>query len=101
MTLSGETLAAGAHDIAVRMISVGQPHRAVPITGAVCLAVAARVPGSIPHRLCTAAQGAIRIGHASGTTQVDAEVVDGQARHGAVYRSARRLFEGAVVWRGS
>lgn len=87
------------HDIAVRMISVGQPHRAVPITGAICLAVAARVPGTLPHALCRAGEGAIRVGHPSGTTQVDARVVDGRAEHGAVYRTARRLFEGQVLCR--
>jgi len=102
--LSGEMLPASAHDIAIRMISVGQPHRAVPITGAICLAIAARVPGSIPQQASSAAEGPIRIGHASGTTVVDAEVVqegDGNVRalHGAVYRSARRLFEGNVVYR--
>jgi 2-methylaconitate isomerase len=42
--LSGDTLAADAPDIVARMISVGQPHRAVPLTGALCLAVACRVP---------------------------------------------------------
>jgi len=97
--LSGETLAAEGHDIAVRMISVGQPHRAVPITGAVCLAVAARVPGTIAQALCTAPAGPIRIGHASGTTTVDAAVTEGHAEYGAVYRTARRLMEGSVVVR--
>ncbi len=103
-TLSGRALSAADMDINIRMISVGQPHRAVPITGAICLAVAARVPGTIPHRLCGAASGALRIGHASGTILVDAAVsedADGlpKADYGAVYRSARRLFEGAVVFR--
>ena len=102
--LSGDKLAAGAHDIGIRMISVGQPHRAVPITGAICLAVAARVAGSIPQQACMAEEGPIRIGHASGTTVVDAEVgqsPDGapHAVQGAVYRTARRLFEGNVVYR--
>jgi 2-methylaconitate isomerase len=96
--LSGERLEAADHDITVRMNSVGQPHRAVPITGAICLAVAARVAGSIPHQLCSASEGPIRIGHASGTTQVDAEVSQGRAVYGGVYRTARRLFEGAVVY---
>jgi 2-methylaconitate cis-trans-isomerase PrpF len=83
------------------MISVGQPHRAVPITGAICLAVAARVPGTIPNRLCAGTEGPIRIGHASGTTLVDAAVADGKALYGAVFRSARRLFEGNVIYRSS
>lgn len=102
--ISGQVLGAGEADIVVRMISVGQPHRAVPITGAVCLAVASRVPGTIAHRLCAAGDGAIRIGHASGTTVVDAVVESGddglyRADHGAVFRSTRRLFEGRVVFR--
>lgn len=98
--ISGETLVEADHDIAIRMISVGQPHRAVPITGAVCLAVACRVTGSIPHQTCRAASGTIRIGHASGTTRVDAAVnASGEAEYGAVYRSARRLMEGSVLYR--
>ena len=107
-TLSGRVLAADASDLLVRMISVGQPHRAVPITGAICLGVAARVPGTIAHQLCASASarptGPIRIGHASGTTVVDAEVVvreneEPEALTGAVYRTARRLFEGNVIYR--
>lgn len=103
-TLSGRVLARADSDIGIRMISVGQPHRAVPITGAICLAVATRVPGSIPHALCSSTEGPLRIGHASGTTVVDAEVAPGpdgrlQALYGAVFRSARRLFEGSVLAR--
>jgi 2-methylaconitate isomerase len=98
-TLSGRTLGADEMDIAVRMISVAQPHRAVPITGAICLAVAARLPGTIPHGLCANAEGPIRIGHPSGTILVDATVADGKALNGAVFRSARRLFEGNVIYR--
>jgi hypothetical protein len=103
-TLSGRSLEAGEMDIAIRMISVGQPHRAVPITGAVCLAVAARVPGTLAHRFCAAGAGAIRIGHPSGTILVDAGVTLGEngsarADYGAVFRSARRLFEGKVLYR--
>lgn len=89
-------------DIQVRMVSMGQPHRATPITGAVCLAIAARIPGSLPHRLCRAPDGPIRIGHPSGVTMVDAALnAAGEAEYGAVYRTARRLFEGAVVLRDS
>jgi len=104
-TLSGRPLCASQVDICIRMISVGQPHRAVPITGAVCLAVAARVAGSIPQRLCRGLSGPIRIGHPSGTTVVDAAVAGEassgtlRAEYGAVYRSARRLFEGSVIYR--
>ena len=87
-------------DIQVRMVSMGQPHRATPITGAVCLALACRIPGSLPHRLCSASDGPLRIAHPSGVTMVDAALnTAGDAVYGAVYRTARRLFEGAVVYR--
>lgn len=97
--LSGRNVAADEMDISIRMVSVGQAHRAVPITGAVCLAVAAKLPGTIAHAICTSTSGPIRIGHPSGTLLVDAEVANGKAEWGAVYRTARRLFEGAVVYR--
>ncbi|MFM6828860.1 MAG: 2-methylaconitate cis-trans isomerase PrpF family protein [Novosphingobium sp.] len=91
-----------ASDITVRMISMGQPHRATPITGAICLAIACRLPGSLPQRLCRAEQGAIRVGHPSGVTVVDAALNGaGEAEYGAVYRTARRLFEGNVLFRRS
>lgn len=85
-------------NITVRMISMGQPHRATPITGAICLAIACRIPGTLAQRLCSTGAGPITIAHPSGSTMVDAELgPDGTARHGAVYRTARRLFEGAVL----
>jgi len=105
--LSGRKLAPADMDIAVRMMSNGQAHRATPLTGALCLAVATRIPGSIPNEMARRlAEGAsqIRIGHASGVIVVDAMI--GQAKGGqphaeyaAVYRTARRLFDGRVHYR--
>src|SRR5436853_5689442 len=101
--LSGRKLAAGDMDIAVRMMSNGQAHRATPLTGALCLAVATRIPGSIPHEMARRlAEGSsqIRIGHASGVIVVDAKIGHAKgsnephAEYAAVYRTARRLFDG-------
>ena len=105
--LSGRKLASGDMDIAVRMMSNGQAHRATPLTGALCLAVATRIPGSIPHEMARRlAEGTsqIRIGHASGVIVVDARIgqaTGGQphAEYAAVYRTARRLFDGRVHYR--
>lgn len=103
-TLSGQVLAATDCDILSRTISVGQPHNAIPLTGALCLAAALRVEGTVAHRL--AAKGAgnrIRIGHPSGTMSVDAEMGehDGVLKvlHATVFRTARRLFAGEVYYR--
>lgn len=100
--LSGESLPAEACDICVRMISMEKPHRAVPLTGALCLAVALRTPGTLAHGISDVPEGRrIRIGHPSGVLDVDASVEvlpDGpKAEYGAVYRTARRLFEGNVL----
>jgi len=101
-TLSGRVMAPGESDILVRMISVGQPHRAVPLTGALCLAVACRVPGSIP-RAFAVGDGDVRIGHPSGMVLVAADVRVGaagiEAPSATVYRTARRLFQGEVLYR--
>jgi 2-methylaconitate cis-trans-isomerase PrpF len=103
---SGRDLVANDMDIAVRMMSNGQAHRATPLTAALCLAVSARLPGSVAGELVRRAPegaGAMRIGHASGVMVVDAEVEAGRLRepragHAAVYRTARRLFEGRVLY---
>src|SRR5262249_34721459 len=90
-------------DIAVRMMSNGQAHRATPLTGALCLAVATRIPGSIPNKMAQRLApdvSQIRIGHASGVIVVDAKIdqsKDGpHAQFAAVYRTARRLLDGRV-----
>ena len=106
-TLTGRALAPGDMDILVRMVSIGQPHRAVPLTGALCLAAACRVPDSVPYRLLAAASrsGTVRIGHPSGIVLVAADVGTGEdgvhIRHATVYRTARRLFQGEVLYRSS
>jgi 2-methylaconitate isomerase len=105
--LSGRTLAPADMDIAVRMMSNGQAHRATPLTAALCLAVATRIAGSIPYEMAQRHVGGasqIRIGHASGVIVVDAKVTSSgetpepHAEYGAVYRTARRLFEGRVLY---
>ena len=106
-TLSGRPVEAAQVDLTVRIISDGQPHRAVPLTSALCVAVASRIPGTIAHALARGREGAIRIGQPSGVTHVDAEVEfqapdsAPRARTAVVYRTARRLFEGHVCFRPS
>jgi 2-methylaconitate cis-trans-isomerase PrpF len=106
-TLSGRQLEPSDMSLGIRMISIGQPHRAVPITGATCLAIAVRIAGTLPNRMARAGDGPITIAHPSGTTVVDAAVehaddpAKARAIHGAVYRTSRRLFEGNVFYRAA
>jgi 2-methylaconitate cis-trans-isomerase PrpF len=103
VTLDGRTVSGEAQDIAIRMLSMERAHRAVTLTGAMCLAVACRIKGSLPHRLCSRDAGtqAIRIGHPSGIVAAGATVFPrGEGWHvesGRVYRTARRLMQGEVV----
>lgn len=96
----GERSAADA-DIALRMLSSGNAHRAVPITSALCVAVACRTAGTLPAGMAGAAPGPIRIAHPSGVVVVDAEPdpATGQVRHASVWRTTRRLFQGEVLYR--
>lgn len=105
-TISGRTLAAADADVLTRTISVGQPHKAIPLTGALCLAAAIRTPGTLAHELARRAydDARITIAHPSGTIEVDAETrQDGERLtlpRASVYRSARRLLDGRVHYRG-
>jgi len=104
-TLDGTELGADGADLAVRMISSNQPHRALPLTASVCVAVAASLPDSLVHKVARVPPvGPIRLGMPSGVLNVAAEVRrDGDgwyAQCGSFYRTARRLFEGRVYLPG-
>lgn len=98
--LNGSTLAPADIHILVRMISMEQPHRAVPITGAICLGLACRIPGSIPNQAARYDDGPLSLAHPSGSVLVDAETAQDNgtvvAVSGTVYRTARLLFSGRV-----
>lgn len=100
-TLDGSVLPAEAVDLTVRMIASGQPHRALPLTGSLCVAVACGIDDTLANRFVRKGRaGSLRLGMPSGVIQVDAEVVrDGAGWHavrGSFYRTTRRLFTGTV-----
>ena len=91
-------------DLLARALSVGQPHKAVPITVALALAAAARVPGSTVADVVAGKDliddSGITIGHASGNLLVGADFEDtGRLASATVFRTARRLFEGKIYWK--
>ena len=97
----GRAVRAEEIDLLARIFSMGTLHHAMTGTGAVAIAAAAAVPGTLVHRLRGATTaGRIRVGHPSGVMSVGAEAV----AHGgrwivtkvAMSRSARRLMEGWV-----
>lgn len=101
--LSGESIDESAVDLVVRALSVGQPHRAVPITVAMAVAVAANIEGSTVYANTSIQQtdiDGITLGHPSGKIMVGAKFDDnGSLAHATVFRTARRLMDGMVYWK--
>lgn len=97
----GQSIDAADMDLLVRILSMGVLHHAMTGTGAVAIAVACAVPGTVPARLLKSVGGAsVRFGHPSGTLRVGAEAqqVDGAwvVSKALMSRSARRIMTGEV-----
>lgn len=95
--------AVAAHDVQLnaRIFSMGKLHHAMTGTGAVALAAAAAIPGTMVSEALGGPRTSLRFGHPSGTLSVGAQTAM-QGGHWAVTsvtmsRSARRLMEGAVL----
>ena len=97
----GKAVRAADIDLLARIFSMGPLHHAMTGTGAVAIATAVAIPGTLPA--CAARpshDGWVRFGHPSGTLAVGAEAkeIDGQwaVSKAMMSRSARRLMEGWV-----
>ncbi|CAG9953521.1 unnamed protein product [Clonostachys rosea f. rosea IK726] len=92
-------------NLVARAMSVGQPHKAIPVTVALALAAGAKTPGTTVAECVIQSDGdgdgsALVVQHASGTLTVDADFDgDGDLKSANVYRTARRLMEGKVFWK--
>ncbi|KAF2623195.1 DUF453-domain-containing protein [Macroventuria anomochaeta] len=100
--VSGQEVSERNCDVLVRAISVGQPHRAVPITVAMALAAASRLQGSTVNQ-CTSNNlvdpDGVTIGHNSGKLLVGANFdADGAVKDATVFRTARRIMDGIIYW---
>lgn len=104
-TLMGDVQDGSKIDVKIQFISDRQPHRAIPLTAAICSAAAACLPGSVVAqqigRSKTSSGDSIVIGHASGSIEV-AAVMDGELEIESVtvYRTARRLIKGEFFYSG-
>ena len=88
-------------NLLARIFSMGPLHHAMTGTGAVAIATAVAIPGTLPAIVARPSDdGWVRFGHPSGTLAVGAEAqeIDGQwvVSKAMMSRSARRLMEGWV-----
>jgi len=102
-SLTGERVLGQDVDLSARIISNGQPHRALPLAATLCMAVAARIKGSVVNTVTREPSDpdeVIRIAMPSGILTVAASVKNKAgvwvAEQGAFYRTQRRLFDGHV-----
>lgn len=99
--MDGNEVKAGTMDICCRAISVGMVHKAYPMTVAVGTGAAARIGGTLVYEIVCPKedQDIIRIGHASGVTEVDVKMDGERVIKGGVTRTARRIMDGWVYVR--
>jgi 2-methylaconitate isomerase len=106
---NGRLVDAAEMDLNARILSMGKLHHAMTGTGAVAIAVAAAIPGTVVHELLHEArpigennkvEARVRFGHPSGVTavSVEAEQCNGvwHMTKVSMSRSARTLMEGWV-----
>lgn len=74
-------------------------HRSHAVTGALCVAVACRLQGSVAHDFASPEPvSPVTIEHPSGRIQIDLTfAANGDVERASVIRTARRIFEGAVI----
>ncbi|MDR6524325.1 MULTISPECIES: 2-methylaconitate cis-trans isomerase PrpF [Variovorax] len=98
---SGKDVSSSDMDLCARIFSMGKLHHAMTGTGAVAIAVAAAIPGTLVSRVLGGGRrDEVRFGHPSGTLKVGADAAqqDGTwaVTKALMSRSARRLMEGQV-----
>jgi 2-methylaconitate cis-trans-isomerase PrpF len=92
--------------LTARYLTPHAVHKALAVTGGICIATAARVPGTVAHAVATPGGSPVRIAHPSGVLDVSLELAgEEDVAWAGVLRTARRLFEGNLlvprrVWAG-
>jgi 2-methylaconitate cis-trans-isomerase PrpF len=98
----GEVQRAEGLSLRATMMSMGRVHRSYALTGAICTAVAAALPGTVVADVSApSSDGGVLIGHPSGVLAMTAEAHHDGSRWRVPmvsgYRTARRLMAGAVL----
>ncbi|MDI6600491.1 MAG: PrpF domain-containing protein [Thermoanaerobacteraceae bacterium] len=91
-------------EIITRTISMGKTHKTIPLTGAMCLAAATGIPGTLPNMIAgiefTEGYKEFNIGYPGGTTKIGVEFAYDNNNYTiksiTCSRTARRIMEGFV-----
>ena len=98
--LDGQVYKGASYHIAVRVVSMEKFHNAIPLTGALCIAVASSITGTLVNDIASP-KGILHIGNPSGILPVQADVQKQKDSFDVVsasaFRTQRRIMEGAVL----
>ena len=103
-TVSGGRVDDDDLDITSRIVTTGTPHHSYATTGAMCLAAATRLDGTIPAEFVRETDGPdVTIGHPKGTITIGVETAtragDTTVERVRVGRTARLLADGRLFYR--
>ena len=98
---SGKAVREQEIDLLVRIMSMGKLHHAMTGTGAIAIAVASAIPGTVVNTVLGGkSQAKVKFGHPSGTLRVGAEANNAAGEwvitKAFMSRSARRLMTGEI-----
>jgi 2-methylaconitate cis-trans-isomerase PrpF len=98
-TVSGDRLGPGEYDLLARIMSMQKAHHAYAVTGAMCTAVAAALPGTIPNEYLDATRpDEVVIGHPKGPMRVGVGLDGEDVAYTAVDRTARQIIAGDLYY---
>ncbi|MFP5283625.1 MAG: PrpF domain-containing protein, partial [Actinomycetes bacterium] len=101
LAVVGPAPATGEADLTVRMLSMGQVHPALAITGSVALTMAAVTPGTVvADHVTPDGNGRLRLATPSGVVATHSRELDG-APAVAVTRTARRIADAVLALPGN
>ncbi len=94
---TAEAASKGIH-IQCLVLSMGQTHKAIPLTLALNLGAACKIEGTIPFMIAKGvdAEKDVTIQHPSGTIQVGVELNGKEVESAVLYSTARLLMQGEV-----
>lgn len=107
-TSEGQVVDEASQSLTARAMTMGRLHPSYAVTGAIALAVAARIPGTVPYDVMnhqSDGSSFVRIGHPAGVMEVDAVVHPApgggyDVGRVTILRTARPIMDGTVWVRG-
>lgn len=100
-TVGGGEVRPDEYDLLARIMSMGKAHHAYAVTGAMCTAVAATLPGTVPAEFAgfEGRPAEVTIGHPKGTMTVGVDLDGDDVVATTVDRTARKLMTGELYHR--